>query len=87
MSADTKDMTTTLINAEDGYAEVLNANSRRIGTVSREKHGSTRTGTRWFAHRGNTEIGSADTRAAAVQLLVDHAAQREAQIAAFKAGA
>jgi hypothetical protein len=38
---------TRLTDVEDGFARVVRAsNGSALGTVSREKHGSTRTGTR-----------------------------------------
>jgi hypothetical protein len=61
-----------LSNVEDGYAEVLAPNGRVIGCVGREKHGSTRTGTRWVAtYRVGGNLGYSDTRAAAVALVAD----------------
>lgn len=59
-----------LCNVEDGYAEVWKGKLQR-GSVSREKFGSTRTGTRWEARnlRGRV-VGYGDTRADAVALVV-----------------
>lgn len=78
---------TKLARVENGYAEVLNETGRRIGTVRREKFGSTRTGTRWIARRFGQDIGYRDTRGDAVKLLEDRVAKIAAQINAFNAGA
>jgi len=75
--------TITVKTIEAGYAEVLNAFGRRMGTLSRDKWGSTRTGTRWFAYRGKVMIGSADTRAEAAALIVKHRADAIAKAVAF----
>lgn len=68
-----------LVNKEAGYAQVarafkaLGGRERIIGSVSREKWGSTRTGTRWFAYTTDgRRIDSADTQAQAVALVVNH---------------
>lgn len=68
-----------LTNVEDGFARVVTDAGKTAGYVSREKHGSTRTGTRWVAHRLNTgsmlPLGYGDTRADAVKIITDrHAA-------------
>lgn len=61
----------TVRTIESGHAEVWNGNLKR-GTVTREKHGSTRTGTAWYAHNLNGKrIGTAHTRADAVALVAN----------------
>lgn len=76
---------TILSRVEDGFAQVNRLNGRSIGTVSREKFGSTRTGTRWVAMAGSRELGRPYSRTAAIALVADHAADRDAQVAAFRA--
>jgi hypothetical protein len=73
----------SLRNVEAGYAEVLNANGRRIGTVSSEKSGSTRTGVTWYAYRGKTRVGYGYTRAEAIAALVADVEKTEAARANF----
>lgn len=68
-----------LTNVEDGFARVATDAGKTVGYVSREKHGSTRTGTRWVATRLRTSsmapLGYGHTRADAVKILTDrHAA-------------
>lgn len=65
----------TFTAVEPGFARVV-IDGRTYGKVIREKHGSTRTGTRWFAMLATIEVGSADTREAAAQLLADRFANR-----------
>lgn len=66
----------TLSNIEDGYATVLDGDTgSKIGHVHREKVGSTRTGTAWFAVIGTRQIGSADTRTAAVAIVCERIAK------------
>lgn len=56
---------------EVGYAEVVRTDTgKRVGKVSEEKAGSTRTGTRWTAYSASgRDLGAKDTRAAAVALV------------------
>jgi hypothetical protein len=77
---------TALRNVEDGYAEVHRTDShRRIGTVTREKTGSGRTSTSWFAYSGRNIIDQTDTRTEAIAALVAHVNAQEAARAAFYA--
>jgi hypothetical protein len=71
-------LTAKLDRVEDGFARVINADTgKTMGYVYREKHGSTRTGTRWTATRTNsrnpTVLGYGDTRADAVSVIIAHA--------------
>ncbi len=64
--------TFVLTDVEAGFARVSTPSGRSIGKVAREKHGSTRTGTRWSARSSwRGLIGYADTRAAAAQFVAD----------------
>lgn len=70
---------TRLVDVEDGYARVVNARTgNNLGTVTREKFGSTRTGTHWEARTASGVQGYGDTRAEAVALI----AARHAKVAA-----
>lgn len=71
-------ITPKITNVEDGFAKVVNADTgRTMGYVSREKHGSTRTGTRWTATRlrnsSMSPLGYGLTRADAVAVIVAYA--------------
>jgi uncharacterized membrane protein len=75
-----KTITTKLTKVEDGYAEIMNADTgRRIGRVVREKSGSGRTSVSWFAYgsRSRHVIGRGATRTEAVAIVRD-AEQRHA---------
>jgi len=84
-TCETNPLTTILSEIEDGYARVRRENGRSIGTVVREKHGSTRTGTQWIAYSGRNVVGYSATRAGAVEALVASVKAHDAQRAAFLA--
>lgn len=65
-----------LDRVEDGFARVTTIDGTTIGYVSREKHGSTRTGTRWVATRTRTRtmtLGVGHTRRDAVEHVLTYA--------------
>lgn len=66
-----------LDSVEDGFARVVSrASGQTLGYVTREKHGSTRTGTRWVATRTRSRVvtlGHGATRAEAVAHVVARA--------------
>lgn len=75
---ETIENTTNLRDVTSGYARVANETGHTIGRVSRERSGSTRTGTMWVAETaGRRALGTAYTRDAAVALVVAaHEARR-----------
>lgn len=76
-------ITTKLAEVEDGFARVLDADTgRAIGHVTREKAGSSRTGTAWLAFTATgRELAKADTREQAITIV----RQRTEQVRAWKA--
>lgn len=69
----------SLTNVEEGFARVM-VGRRTVGRVSREKYGSTRTGTHWIARSSwNGIIGYAATRDAAAKLVADDYTTRAAR--------
>jgi hypothetical protein len=77
----------SLRDVEDGFARVVNDTGRAVGHVTREKHGSTRTGTMWFAHhRVYGNLGLKDTRAGAIKLVTDKQDELAAKMAARRPG-
>jgi hypothetical protein len=62
---------------ESGYAKVYQ-DGKFVGTVSRRKHGSTRTGTMWFpvCNLDGRTLQCHETREGAARRIVDHRAAR-----------
>ena len=76
-------MTYSLRNVSSGYAEIVNENGRRVGTVSKDIFaGSGRTSFIWRAYRSGQRIGYGYTRAEAVAVVTaaadEHAAKLDA---------
>ena len=66
-----------LKDIEAGYARVARESGHTIGFVIKRKHGSTRTGTMWFATTpGGNEIKCCYTREEAVAAVEEWKAQR-----------